>query len=229
MDEAEWRACAAPGAMLEQLTRLGKAREKQGRRKMRLFACACCRQAWSKLGDERSRDAVAVSERFADGLASAEEMMKAREAADAVCEDAASVLPQPFSDDPIRLATAALASALDDPLLAATGAASALEWPLGWRERFGFQCQLLRCLFGNPFRAVAVDPGWQTPAVVALALAAYEDRVLPEGSLDSDRLATLADALEDAGCDHREILDHLRGPGPHIRGCWVLDKLLDRE
>src|SRR5438045_8606363 len=119
MNEAEWMACAAPGAMLEQLTRLGKAREEQGRRKMRLFAWACCRRVWSKLGDERSRDAVTVSELFADGLASAEELLKARDAADAACEDAASVFPQPFNDDPIRLATAALASTFDDPLQAA--------------------------------------------------------------------------------------------------------------
>jgi hypothetical protein len=42
-------------------------------------------------------------------------------------------------------------------------------------------------------------------------------------------LGILADALEDAGCDHAGILTHLRSPGPHAPGCWALDLLLDRE
>jgi hypothetical protein len=39
----------------------------------------------------------------------------------------------------------------------------------------------------------------------------------------------LADALEEAGCGDEEILGHLRGPGPHVRACWVLDLLLGRR
>jgi hypothetical protein len=46
------------------------------------------------------------------------------------------------------------------------------------------------------------------------------------GLLDPDRLPILADALEEAGCDNADILGHLRGPGPHWRGCWPLDLLL---
>jgi hypothetical protein len=44
-----------------------------------------------------------------------------------------------------------------------------------------------------------------------------------------DRLAVLADALEEAGCADADILSHLRGPGPHVRGCWVVDLLLGKE
>jgi hypothetical protein len=50
-----------------------------------------------------------------------------------------------------------------------------------------------------------------------------------KSTLDPDRLAILADALEDAGCDNTDILSHLRGQGPHVRGCWVVDLLLGKE
>ena len=69
---------------------------------------------------------------------------------------------------------------------------------------------------------------WLTSDVLALAQAAYEHR-LPSGTLDPYGLALLADALEEAGCDHPDILDHLRSPGPHVRGCWALDLVLGKE
>ncbi|HJZ58621.1 MAG TPA: hypothetical protein VKE74_27010 [Gemmataceae bacterium] len=80
---------------------------------------------------------------------------------------------------------------------------------------------LLRCIYGNPFRPVAVDPSWLTSTVVTLAEGVYLDRAF-------DRLPTLADALQDAGCDHPDILAHCRGDGPHVRGCWVVDLLLGK-
>jgi hypothetical protein len=89
-----------------------------------------------------------------------------------------------------------------------------------------------RCLFGNPFRPVALDPAWLAwngGLIRQLAQAAYDERQLPSGHLDSDRLAVLADALEEAGCTDPEILGHLRGPGPHTRGCHILDLLLGRK
>jgi hypothetical protein len=65
--------------------------------------------------------------------------------------------------------------------------------------------------------------------VSGLALAAYEDRSLPAGTLDPARLAILTDALEEAGCTNADILDHCRAPGPHVRGCWVVDLILGKE
>jgi hypothetical protein len=92
------------------------------------------------------------------------------------------------------------------------------------------QTTLLRDVFGNPFRPVAVDPSWLTSNVLSLATAAYEHRQLPTGTLDSARLAILADALEDAGCAEPAILKHLRSPrAAHVCGCWLLDQLLDKE
>jgi hypothetical protein len=65
--------------------------------------------------------------------------------------------------------------------------------------------------------------------VRTLARAAYEERILPAGTLDPARLALLADALEDAGCDHDDLLSHLRSPGPHVRGCWALNLVLGKH
>src|SRR5262249_39116367 len=76
------------------------------------------------------------------------------------------------------------------------------------REEFPAQAVLIRDSFGNPFRPVALDPAWRTSTVAALATAAYEERILPAGTLDPDRLAVLADALEDAACDNSDILSH---------------------
>jgi hypothetical protein len=38
----------------------------------------------------------------------------------------------------------------------------------------------------------------------------------------------LADALRDAGCDIADILDHRRGLGLHVCGCWVVDLVLGK-
>jgi hypothetical protein len=86
------------------------------------------------------------------------------------------------------------------------------------------QADLLRCIVGNPFRAVSIDPSWLTwndRTIPALADAIYTDSAF-------DRLPILADALEEAGCDNAEILNHCRGPSPHARGCWVIDLLLGK-
>jgi hypothetical protein len=81
---------------------------------------------------------------------------------------------------------------------------------------------LFRDVFGNPFRPCPFDPAWLAGPVPGLAEAAYEHRDLPAGTLDPSRLAVLADALEDNGAG-ADILAHLRGPGPHVRGCWAVD------
>jgi hypothetical protein len=80
---------------------------------------------------------------------------------------------------------------------------------------------LLRCVAGNPFRPVAFDPEWRTSTAVALAQQMYESR-------DFSAMPILADALQDAGCDSDDILAHCRGPGPHVRGCWVVDLVLGK-
>src|SRR5262249_53955080 len=104
--------------------------------------------------------------------------------------------------------------------------------PDTWERAGTTQVALIRCVFGNPFRPHAIDPAWLTRndgTVKQLAQAAYEERDLPSGHLDVTRLGVLADALEEAGCTSADLLEHLRGPGPHVRGCWAVDLLSDRE
>lgn len=60
------------------------------------------------------------------------------------------------------------------------------------------QCDIVRAIVGDPFTSVAFDPSWRTLTVRALAHAAYDER-LDDGRLDPDRLAILADAMEEAG------------------------------
>src|SRR5262245_36925576 len=80
---------------------------------------------------------------------------------------------------------------------------------------------LLRETFGNPFeRPPPFDLRWRSETVVQLARHV-------QSSGDFSTLPILADALEDAGCNRGDLLDHLRGGGPHVRGCWALELVLE--
>jgi hypothetical protein len=63
---------------------------------------------------------------------------------------------------------------------------------------------------------------------VWLAQAAPDERTLPSGELDRQRLLVLADALEEAGCCDPIIIEHCRQPADHYRGCFVVDALLGK-
>jgi hypothetical protein len=214
MTEAEWLACTDPEPMLEFLR--GKASE----RKMRLFACACCRRIWGVLEHPLGREAVEVAERYADRKETKKELSAATYAAAFAGADFGSI-------NGLAVLAALSASADEDRALDAAGVAACAA-PDDADERIA-QCGLFRDIAGNPFRPVSLDPAWRTPTVRALAQAAYEERILPAGTLDPTRLAVLSDALEETGCDNADILSHLRGPGPHVRGCWVVDAILGKK
>ncbi len=110
-------------------------------------------------------------------------------------------------------------------IMAATGGYSESKYA-EWSEH---ECSIIRDIFGNPFRPVTIDPAWLTGTVQHLALSACNERELPSGHLEGHRLAVLADALEEAGCQDAELLGHLRSEQVHVRGCWALDLLLSRK
>lgn len=81
---------------------------------------------------------------------------------------------------------------------------------------------LLRDIFGNPFCPVALDPAWRTDTAVSLARGMYDSR-------DFTAMPILADALQDAGCEDEQVLNHCRdATAPHVRGCWVCDLVLGK-
>jgi hypothetical protein len=203
-------------------------------RKLRLFACFCYRRFHEYLNSDEDSDglfAVDLAEAYADGLATPADLAEVR-------EEIVAGLWDHCSSAVVRHQIAELATAV--PLGDVTPAANAFIF---WvesnvsseevegevRPEHAAMCEVLRDLIGNPFRPVSLDPAWQTSTVVALAHAVYDNRALPVGTLDHARLDILADALEEVGCTDQSILEHLRGPGPHVRGCWPVDLVLANE
>lgn len=192
-------------------------------RKKRLLCCAVVRRFWSRLTDERLRKCVEVAENFTDGLVTSHEMGSAF----SEFHDAAMEGPR-FNDTegPPTVAAvyyAAFVNALPRECLVA--AARIDPGQTSESAHIG----LLRDIFGPlPFRPITTNPLLLTAPVLALAQAVYNDRKLPEGTLDDHKLLVLADAVEEAG-GRGEILEHLRSEGPHVRGCWAVDLLLGKS
>lgn len=84
---------------------------------------------------------------------------------------------------------------------------------------------LFRDIFGNPFRFVVVDPAWlawNKQTIPSIAQGIYDEHAF-------DRMPILGDALEEAGCNNADILNHCHGSEPHARGCWVVDMILGKK
>ena len=97
-----------------------------------------------------------------------------------------------------------------------------MGWAATVRSEEGIQADLLRDIFGNPFRSVTLDLAFLAPKVVSLTQTIYDER-------EFDKMHSLAVALEASGCDNADVLNHCRGPGPHVRGCWVVDSILGKS
>jgi hypothetical protein len=235
MTESEWFATADPDPMLGFL--LGKASD----RKFRLFAVACCRR---NSGQQTKQDlqALDVAERYADKLSSERERREA--AKSEFVSGSVKLTLSVVMSEVVRhrgLTTPGLCAEeaakckaqheLPFPtpadgsvhyLRAVESIVRSSRWYHVLAEERIQQCRLVRDIFGNPFRPVALDSSWQTSDVIAHARGIYDDRAF-------DRLPILADALIDAGCDNEDILAHCRSEGPHVRGCWVVDLVLGKS
>jgi hypothetical protein len=211
MTEAEWLACADPRPMLAFLR--GQASD----RKFRLFACAlgrAVRDSQRLLGPSTA----AVAERYADGLASDQDLASERRRNAFFPEEQWPVAPSAYGG-----AWAAVGWLTGADELMKIDPDALRHFPVPTDAVLKRSALLLRDIFGNPFRPSPPLPpavlAWNGGTVRRLAEGIYEERRMPERALDNARLAILADALLDAGCDEGELIQHCRAPGPHVRGC----------
>jgi hypothetical protein len=240
MTEDEWLACTDPTPMLEFL------RDKASDRKLRLFACACARRVWHLLESNHLRDSIDVLECYAEGAIGADALLEAQFGThplrcyrDELFSGAPSEkkwLPT-YGMNRVTGAPLGVTDIRDGLEFFALGIA-AVEWEsLGKKGRLSTdteecsaQADRMREIFGDPFRPSPPLPAavlaWNDGTVRRIAQGIYEERRLPEGTLDASRLAVLTDALLDAGCEDKALIEHCREPGPHVRGCWAMDALL---
>jgi hypothetical protein len=218
MTESEWLTCKDPGPMLEFL------RGKVSDRKLRLFACACCRRVWHLLDDPAARQTVELTERVADRAAQWDEMQAMYRASSAAPDQRAAISSvswaafQAVSEAywAVRTENHAFPHACKADFCAVMA-----DGLVGLDSRSA-GCELLRDIFGNPFKKPSYDSSWCTLAVTKMAQAIYQERAF-------ERLPVLGDALEEAGCSSPEILNHCRSEGVHVRGCFVVDGVLGKE
>jgi hypothetical protein len=202
-------------------------------RKTRLFTIACCDLVIDKMVDPRSRSAIEVALKYANGVANDHELNAAFQAA---YEAMISIIVKGSRDHGVpdqaspEYAAAVLASCAANNFAPTTPA----ETPdsshgdfVSYVARAAIDdpymsakvTALLRDICGNPFHRVLPEPAWQSPGPQSLAAAIYDHNAF-------DRLAELASALENVGCCEQTVLDHCRIPGRHVRGCWVIDLVL---
>jgi hypothetical protein len=211
-------------------------------KKLHRYYVACCRAIWPLLPQQGSREGVEVAERYLDGEATREELLKV----DYEVEGAAFNLDYHVNPRGIRLWVKAARGISKNKLRSMLHPVQAVSRELltraayfvdfavvypGMKEKNPWaRCDpflsapLLREMFCNPFRPSPLDPSllsWNGGTVPKLAQAIYAARAF-------DRLPILADALEDAGCHDVGILAHCRKPGEHVRGCWCVDLLLGK-
>jgi hypothetical protein len=235
MTEQEWR-------VRHDLERMVAFVEGHARpRKLRLFACACCLRHDHWVEETPAAEALGVALAFADGHATTEQLVSAARAATACANHfyamfretgqlepyyahvAASACAQAAAETPGELLRAAVYAGQ----VQAYAMCESLDVSDIWREyqarETADQAALIRDIFGNPFRPATPDLAWRTATAVALAQMMYNSR-------EFSAMPILADALQDAGCDSADMLDHCRDPKQvHVRGCWAVDLVLGKS
>jgi hypothetical protein len=222
MTEAEWLACKDPSRLMHALVIAGGIQPIAPRvasesltegdlRRFRLLAVACARIGQSRISDGRRQAALDVAELYADRVIGLSELEKT----------GIAVQDIPIANAWDGLAAAAVHASPHDDAVAFTAVHAMISITKPKRNR-RTAVALIRDVFGNPFRPVAFSPEWCTDTAVSLARQMYESR-------DFSAMPILADALQDAGCDRSDVLDHCRDTSlTHVRGCWVTDLVLGK-
>jgi hypothetical protein len=209
-------------------------------RRWRLLGCGVARSMWDMTTEPVCREAVHAAEQWADGEITAAVAEQIQESASMVAwpnpQEAAPYTADLVASETIRLDTGADAMWYGAWLCGmAWEAIAALDRPTyevrlpRWkRETAAIITDIFGAILSSAKPLASGLLAQNDRRIMLLGQAAYDGRILPSGHLDLTRLAVLADALEEADCDNADILSHLRGPGPHVRGCWVVDLLTGR-
>ena len=227
MSEAEWLACTDTRLMENAV------RDKGSERQWCLFACACCRLVWHLLPAPCYRLVEAV-EQYADKETTPSDLAK---------------LFEGYYPDQVAMSTAPGGNQAAEAVgylgwrwrwgtkgtdwqvwyiscRVSRSAAESLAKSVAWQKARQLEGEFLHDIFGpEVFRPLALDlalAAWNGDRIATLAQSIYDERAF-------DGLPILADALEEAGCTDQDILNHCRGPGPHVRGCWVVDLILSKR
>jgi hypothetical protein len=237
MTEAAWLACEDPNSLLD--FRHPTQDDADSIRRLRLLACACCRLLWVEIPSDAA-ELLALAERHADGkLKNGKEKLPSKTSQlSGIDARFRAVQSAAFRYDRVDLLREAIRNAQDIVVWEAREArfGHLHDWEQNelpyeaYQQVMGpakaairaAQMAILRDIFGNPFRPVTFAPEWRTDTARALAQQMYESR-------DFSAMPILADALQDAGCDSADILNHCRGPGLHVRGCWCIDAVLGKQ
>jgi hypothetical protein len=232
MNATKWAASRTSRTMLDALK--GKLSE----RKLRLIGVACARRVVDSYKFTECADALDLVEQTVDGTATAKERKQlVRSVAEVrrLCNAPQRTVPKRYHGYPAKFITGAVwdiscepvgepserLARIHDSISEALESLCAL-WRVPSKERLR-QAHILREIVGNPFPPVAFD-AWRSSTAVAVAKQMYDSR-------DFGAMPILADALQDAGCDNDEVLNHCRNKPAveHFRGCWVVDGVLGKS
>ena len=238
MTEAEWSVCEDPRRMFDYMI------DRTGIRKLMLWGCACCERIPEVETTPCLIEVLRLAESVAEGRTHREALVVPAQA----LQDAREKQP----NSPVQLlysGVSCVTCRVEFRKLLYKVGLNKLAFAVAWQavpevevdmeegiwglpdnERFQKVCReehhaqatLARDIFGNPFDMAGVKPCWQSTAATSIARGIYHDRAF-------ERMPVLADALQDAGCENEAILNHCRGSGPHVRGCWVVDQLLGKQ
>jgi hypothetical protein len=185
-------------------------------RKLRLFAVAVCRSLAPRVNHPAIESALLAAETYADTGLTKIALKRGLHGIEAALRDSDVASRQDFYWQ--LEATKSTVYEFAVHTISVSGLAAVMVVEKSVRADAKTRLATLYAEVAGP-ASVAFAPEWRTSTAVALARTMYDAR-------DFAAMPILADALQDAGCEDAAVLAHCRGPGPHVRGCWVVDRVL---